>query len=87
MRMAVSPHDRTLYVTESLLTEPVGEPLASVAFVQDNIQLDFGEARFTAYVNRPEKLPVVASVGQQTMTLSAATPLSEWPTRPRTSAG
>jgi hypothetical protein len=37
-------------VTDSLLRELVDNELASVVFVMDYLQLDFGAARFTAYV-------------------------------------
>jgi hypothetical protein len=36
-------------VSESLLDALVGERLGSVVFVMDYLQLDFNEARFTAY--------------------------------------
>lgn len=37
-------------MSESLLRELVEEQLGSVVFVMDYLQLDFGDARFTAYV-------------------------------------
>jgi hypothetical protein len=36
-------------VDESLLSKVVGERLAAVVFVGDYLQLDFNDARFTAY--------------------------------------
>jgi hypothetical protein len=36
-------------VTESLLSKLLDEPLSSVVFVADYLQLDFNGSRFTAY--------------------------------------
>ena len=41
-------HD-TIRCVFSLMTKLVEEPLGSVTFVQDYVQLDFGDARLTAY--------------------------------------
>lgn len=43
-------HDRIIGVTPSLLEALVEEELGSVVFVMDYLQLDFGNARFSAYV-------------------------------------
>ena len=47
---AVGCCDKIRDVTDSLLRELVDNELASVVFVMDYLQLDFGEARFTCYV-------------------------------------
>jgi hypothetical protein len=47
---AFGPRETILVVDDSVLERLVEEPLQSVVFVMDYLQLDFGDARFTAYV-------------------------------------
>lgn len=48
--LASARRDRILGVSDSPLEALVEEQLGSVVFVMDYLQLDFGDARFTAYI-------------------------------------